>query len=262
MPTRRRVQNQLRAKLKKELAAFGREVPQDKQVRAVLQRCRLPELRQADGRANKPKPETKPKPKLKPKPAPAPRIETPATEETRVWAGVCAAYAERLQADVRLVRAAFILLGIVAAPLAFLTYAALYFELRARAGRMLVPAGETSVLVTRGLSVAAQVLALFALGWFVPRGIIWTAERFLPQLHVSYGAWGWFQSTEWFAVMVTLLLAAPMGTLATLSLKNDWGRTLRLLTRLTVASYAALICFGTASALVGSMIEVIEHLMQ
>lgn len=256
----RRTVNSLRQRLRHELESFGDEIPRDQQVFDVFERCRA-----AETPAPKAAPTTKREPNS---PATSLRLveRTPvgttrgaSTDGTRIWAGVCASWADRLQVDAVVVRAAFVTLGFVMPPLAFVVYLVLYTELAWR-GDGEVPPAESGTLFLRGLSASVQVLALFLAGNLAPWLVIDVCTRFLPELLIRLGAWGWYGGIEWPAFWFVLLLAPPMNAVASLPLLHDWDKTLRLLTRLVIAAYAVLISFGIASGLVGAAIEVIDHL--
>lgn len=257
----KRVKNDLRQRLKRELSAFGDEVPRDDQVAAILQRCRVPELSVVEKApaAVGGVPEAQP---ARSTPTPLCKNVEPAvaTDDERIWAGVCAAWADRLGVETVVVRAAFVLVGLVAPPVAFLAYFGGYVELAARSKEPVVPSAESGVLFLRGLATAVQVLALFLAGYFLPRIVIELSTRFLPELTVRLGAWGWYQGVEWTAFWFVLFLAVPMRLTASLPLRHDWDKTLGLLTRLVVALYVVLISFGIASGLTGAAIAIIEFL--
>lgn len=260
-PAQKHAKNSTRQRLKRELSAFGDEIPRDEQVEAILQRCRVPDLSVVETSNAEPVAETTTRlisdvePDVKPK-----REETAYIDDGRIWAGVCVAWADRLNIEVAFVRGAFVLVGLVMPPIAFLVYLGGYIELAMRSEDAAVPRAESGVLFLRGLSTAVQVLALFLLGNIVPRLAIDLSMRFLPELTIRLGAWGWFQGIEWTAFWFTFFLAVPMRVVATLPLRHDWDKTLGLLTHLVVALYAVLISFGIASGLAGAAIEIIEFL--
>lgn len=260
-PAQKHAKNAMRQRLKQELSAFGEEIPRDEQVQAILRRCRVPDLNVVENMTTQVMAPAKPAVPDVPQPAPQPE-RTSFTDESRIWAGVCAAWAERLGVETVVVRGAFLLVGLVMPPIAFLAYFAGYVELAVRSGDAAVPTVESGVLFLNGLVAAVQVLALFAAGYLVPRIAIDVSTQFLPELAVRLGVWGWYQGIEWTAFWFTFLLAVPMRLVATLPLLHDWDKTLGLFARLVIALYAVLISFGIASGLAGLAIEIIEVLAQ
>ena len=159
-PAQKLAKNSTRQRLKKELSAFGEEIPRDEQVQAILQRCRVPDLSLVEtaqmavpDAIAKSVPERPSRPEAT---TASVREKMSIADESRIWAGVCAGWAERLGVEAVIVRGAFMLVGVVMPPFAFLAYFAGYVVLAA-SGDEVVPESEGGVLATKNCPAPGNV---------------------------------------------------------------------------------------------------------
>jgi phage shock protein PspC (stress-responsive transcriptional regulator) len=183
----------------------------------------------------------------------------PESSPNRRWLGVCHWAAEKFSMPPWAVRTMAFIMGLVAAPLALMAYAGLWFWLSTTGA--LPPAGRlrplrlawrlaATVLVAVGLQMGAKYtfkgLAFAMENW---------AKRPVPQL----GQWGWYLEQQGSLLFWTLFLSLPVALLSALPMAGGWDRTLRRAAQAMLALYAVVICFGLASVLAGIILQTVHE---
>ena len=257
--------SQVKTRLKNDLNRMGDRALQDEEVAEVLMQCRVTSTGWQHPTRPKSAPASTPDP-----PAPAKVEESPPGEVEPVavraeprtvthpdgWLQVCRSLSSRYGYDVRIVRTAFVVFGILTGPVALITYLGLFFE------QYFGSRGKRSVRIDkdRVVRTAAKAVLVTAALYASAFGLLWAAEwsylRFVSN-DWSIGGWGWllrYQHIQFFFVLVTL---TPVAVLSAMPLPNQWDRTLDRCVRAGWVLYAAFLCTGIAAALAGSILGIL-----
>lgn len=192
-------------------------------------------------------------------------LDAPETDEERrrkagdrVWLGVCAWLARKIDFPPRLVRIGAVALG-VTGPLALFGYMAAYALLRRE-----IPKEEREPIdwVTLGwrAGTAIVVLYLLDLGFgyllvFLEQAYKAGMERGLPEL----GGWGTlrYEAGQYYAY--ALWTAVPLAAFSALPLHGGWGKSLHRFSQALIALYAIALCWGTAEFVTGLVLDLVKQ---
>lgn len=179
----------------------------------------------------------------------------------RVWLGVCAGIARKLDIDANIVRVIAVLMGLLLPllPVLFLTYLGIffwdYFFGERRGIEPLEPLRIAKALgTTFGVALALHfgtrvVLIFIASGY----------EAIAAQPLMLDRRWSWLMQDagSWF--FWVLALGLPLAALSALPVPKVWAGTLRKTVQAGLAIYAVWLCYGLASILVGIVLSGVEQ---
>lgn len=189
---------------------------------------------------------------VKPKP-PTSRehVFTLSPEDSR-WLGVCKGMSHYFSLDVRLIRAFFVLLGLLSGPVAIGVYLALYFKMHFAAERDDAPPIKYITLLKSvggavlGLGVMHILLRLLL--WGVAVGFMRLTDKPAP---LNLNGLEWLVLHNGYALFLASLTTLPFAVLAGLPLTNRWEDTMQRLTYACLALYAVGLCLGFGAYVAG-----------
>ena len=179
----------------------------------------------------------------------------------RVWLGVCAGIARKLDIDANVVRLIAVLMGLVLPllPVVFLVYLGIffwdYFSGERRGIEPIEPLKlAKAVGATFGVALALHVGTGFLLR-FVARGY----EAVAAQPLFLDRNWGWLMldAGTWF--FWVLVICLPLAALSALPVPKAWAGTLRKTVHAGLALYAVWLCYGLASVIVGIILSGVDQ---
>jgi len=241
---RERSLRQVQARIYKDLEALPGNVVGDGDVIAVLQRALSPA-------------------EMAPAAAPAAAVRPVLPKAgAPVWLGVCAFNADRFEVSPQLVRIAAVLLGLATGPLAVFAYLAAYVEYYLAQDRRERAPIDVRLLALRVIGPLAAAIVLrwgtYKLFDLIALGF----EKIFGESPPPLGRWDWlaaYDGTMFFLLCASII---PISILSGLPLANAWGHSLKRLAQALVALYAMALCFGTASILVGLILDRVQPYMQ
>ena len=180
------------------------------------------------------------------------------TREPARWLGVCAAWAARLDRDVRPIRLAAVFAGLLTGPLALMLYLVLYFEMYFTSDAGELPRIEKWKLVKSVAGTVAASAAFFAGSKAALMGMNYTYARLLQKDPPFLGGWAWLDAYGVPLFVLLLVCSVPLAVLGGLPLPNQWDATAKRLVQAALAVYALVICLGIASALTGTILVAVE----
>jgi phage shock protein PspC (stress-responsive transcriptional regulator) len=179
----------------------------------------------------------------------------------RVWLGVCAGIARKLDIDANIVRVIAVLMGLVLPllPVLFLAYLAIYFwDYFTGDRRGIEPLEPLKVAKTLAMTFGVAL----ALHWgarilliFVARGY----EAVAAQPLMLDRRWSWLMQDagSWF--FWVLALGLPLAAISALPVPKAWAGTLRKTVHAGLAIYAVWLCYGLASVLAGIILSGVDQ---
>lgn len=233
---------QLDQHIRRELEAIGKPVPNDPDVQLILDRLGPPS-RQAEIL----------------RPARDPHENLLLAANQRIWLGVCAGIASRVDMEPWLVRLLAVILGLVAPPLAIMAYLGAYLEMYYASGRQAGPRPNWwRVAGQAGLAILFAFL-LFKGADYAVRGIYYAHDLALKRPVPNLGEWGWYTTRADAYFFWALLFSVPLAALSGLPHAGGWDYSLKRLWQACLAIYAIAICFGIAGILVGIILDVVKE---
>ena len=233
--TRERGLAKLRGSIDRELAGLAQGQVQDADVAAVLALFGSP-AEQAEALADDVK-----------------TTEDRARQgrDDRVWLGVCAEAAERMEASPLAVRVVAVAAGVITGPLAVFLYIGLYAFFQLNGPRPLTPPVDKTRLAVRAGGALLAAVALNVLCGYAIQLIYHLHERFLNRPVPGLGEWGW-----------ALVVCVPLAALSGLPLARAWDHSLKRVWQAGLALYAMALSFGLAAMLVGIILDVVQDFTQ
>ena len=176
---------------------------------------------------------------------------TISTEDSR-WLGVCGGMAHYFSLDVRMVRAALIVFGLLTGPLAVLLYLAIYFEMYFTADQdELPPIKYTALLKSLGMAIFG-LIALHTttrmLLWGISIGFTHLTTKPAP---LNLNGLEWLALHNGYALFWAAFTTLPFAALSGLPLANRWEDTMQRLTYACLAIYAVGLCLGIGAFIAG-----------
>jgi phage shock protein PspC (stress-responsive transcriptional regulator) len=183
----------------------------------------------------------------------------PESSPNRRWLGVCYWAANRSGVPPRAVRAIALLVGVLAAPVALLAYAAGYFWLLTmgslpEAGRLRPVRLAWRIAVTLVVAAGLYLGANYAF-----KGLSFAMDNWAKRPVPDLGEWGWYLQEQRSLLFWTLFLTLPVALLGALPMAGGWDRTLRRVSQAMLALYAVVICFGLASVAAGIILHIVRE---
>lgn len=176
------------------------------------------------------------------------------------WLGVCAALAARLEKDVRYLRLACLVAGVITGPLALTLYLAVYFEMYYTSDPEEFPRIQKWRLIRSIAGTLAVSLALLAGSKALLAGMSYAYAWLMKKDAPYVGDWAWLELHGLPLFVSLLVCAVPLAVLTGLPLPNRWDATAKRIVQAALAVYALVLCLGIASALTGFILAAIEDL--
>lgn len=190
-----------------------------------------------------------------------PSLTTFVSWPDRVWLGVCAGLARKLDIDASIVRVIAVLMGLVLPllPLLLIAYLATYFwDYYAEGRRVLEPVDlprvAKSVAATLGVTLALHFGAWFLIV-FIPHAY----QAIVAQPLLLDRSWNWLTYDAGSWLFWVLAIGLPLTVMSSLPVPKAWSGTLRKVVQAGLALYAVLLCFGVACILVGVILRGVEE---
>ena len=289
---RQMTMNQVKSRLRNDLAQLGNRAPSDQEVVDILKRCRVsptgwqppaaaPRKSQQSG-AQSPRVAAAPKPgqvvaksavapkapltRTAPVAKPPPQVavrkrETPPVEaqapeqDERVWLGVCEWLARHRGFDVGGLRAGFFILGLFTGPFALVLYLYLYFEKYLKSRSLSRPAINRPELTRAVGNIAMVAVGIYITAFAILRIGEQLYLRFMAN-DLALGSWGWLGSYQHLLFFWTVFCLLPLTLLAELPLAHGWDQTIKKVVRAGLTLYAVTICLGLAAAIAGTILVI------
>ena len=178
-------------------------------------------------------------------------VFTISTEDSR-WLGVCGGMARYFSLDVRMVRTAVIVFGLLSGPVALLLYLAVYFQMYFSAEYDEVPVIKyTALLKTLGIAVFCLVglhVVARMLIWGISVGFAQLTTKTAP---LNLNGLEWLVLNNGYALFWAAFTTLPFATLAGLPMTNRWEDTMQRLTYACLVLYAVGLCLGIGAFIAG-----------
>lgn len=233
----------LNARIELELAKF-RNGLEDADLLKVLQRCGNPAEQAARLMPSRPVPP-----------------DTFVCWSDRVWLGVCAGIARKLDVDATIVRIVAVLIGIVfpLVPLLLIAYVAVFLWDYYTTEEGVFDPIEPLKLVKALAGVLAVALALHygtrALLIFISHAY----QMVMVQPLVLERRWGWITSDAGSWLFWVLAIGLPLAALSALPVPKAWAGTLKKTVQAGLALYAVWLCFGIACVIAGVILQSVDE---
>jgi len=178
------------------------------------------------------------------------------------WLGVCGGIGKHFEVRPGLVRAGFILAGLLTGPIAICAYLFLYSSMYFVSDAPEVPPINPFLVVWRVLGTVVVIVVLHV-----------CTEYAQILLMEAYCRWIWkgeppaLKQWDWLTVNAPTLLAGalmflvPLAVLSGFPLANQWGDTWKKVVHAGLAVYAVILSCGLASYLVGIILHGVEVFM-
>lgn len=177
----------------------------------------------------------------------------------RRWLGVCVVLSEQKGYPVPVIRAAFALCALLAAPFALIIYLGLYLEMYVYANKVNIPrvdlprlfkaVGATCGVLGGLYAGSAALLFLSTIAY----------ERFTESTLIQ-GAWGRFPDYNTPLFVAALVVLVPIAILQGLPVPASRSAILRKCLYAGAAIYSLILCTGLATFFTGILLKAIERL--
>ena len=190
-----------------------------------------------------------------------PTLTTFVSWPDRVWLGVCAGLARKLDIDASIVRAIAVLMGLVLPllPLLLVAYLATYFWDYYTEGRRVLEPVELSRVAKSIAATLGVALALHFGAWFLIVFIPHAYQAIAAQPLLLDRSWNWLTYDAGSWLFWVLAIGLPLTVVSALPVPKAWSGTLRKVVQAGLALYAVLLCFGVACILVGVILRGVEE---
>lgn len=168
----------------------------------------------------------------------------------RLWLGVCAGVARRLDLEPWLIRTLAIAAG-VTGPLAILVYLALYLYMYNTSGPYAGPQIDKGRLALRIGGTFGGVIALRLAAVYALRLVDFAHEQVLHRPPPALGEWAWLEANAGDLFFWSLVTCVPLAALSAMPLANAWDQSIKRFSQALLALYGVALSFGVASEIVG-----------
>ena len=262
---RRRAIAHVKAQLREKLEPYADAAPADDEFEDILRNCRMPGgARRTAAPADDPieriaaRHAPEPEPKQEPEPPRPPTVHL--GWSSRIWLGVCAGLADKLQVEPFVVRVAVAILGVATGGMLLWVYLAAFFVLRQQEPEGALPGVQWWSFAWTPLAVFAVSLLLYVFAETVLWGMGYVTALAVGHETSVESGWRWLEYRNRALIFWTLVNALPLAAMSALPVAGGWESTLRKLAQACVALYALLICIGLAASFAGHVLAAVEEL--